>query len=159
MIVLVVRAALSAPMISMTMTPHVPAAVRLWTMTITTRTARFAAARSRQSDDDDHEDRPVRPALAASMDMDDDDEDRPVRRRPRRAVADTHAGHSDERLLHAVAPPSATRPCAARRMTSLLFQEPRSPAAVDAHDTADTRDDDVDDDGTSVASLLPLAPR
>lgn len=44
MIVLVVRAALSVPMISMTMTPHVPAAVRLWTMTITTRTARFAAA-------------------------------------------------------------------------------------------------------------------
>ena len=44
MIVLVVRAALSVSMISMTMTPHVPAAVRLWTITITTRTARFAAA-------------------------------------------------------------------------------------------------------------------
>ena len=111
-------------------------------MTITTRTAR-------QSDDDDYEDRPVRSrSRRASMDMDDDDEDRPVRRRSRRAVADTHEDTPDERLFDAVESlPSGHE--AVRRgkpMTSLLFQEPVLPAAVDAHDTADTRDDDVDDD-------------
>lgn len=150
MIVLVVRAALSVPMISMTMTPHVPAAVRLWTMTITTRTARFAAALAPAS--------PTMmttrigrfaPALAVRlwiwMMM-----TRTVRfavvlavqlrirtRTPRMsawfdAVESLPSGHEAVRR--------------GKPMTSLLFQEPVLPAAVDAHDTADTRDDDVDDD-------------
>ena len=103
-------------------------------------------SRSRQSDDDDYEDRPVRSRLRrAPMDMDDDDEDRTVRRRSRRAVADTHEDTPDERLFDAVEslPSGHETVRRGKPMTSLLFQEPVLPAAVDAHDTADTRDDDA----------------
>ena len=67
------------------------------------------------------------------MDMDDDDEDRPVRRRSRRAVADTHEDTPDERLFDAVEslPSGHETVRRGKPMTSLLFQEPVLPAAVD----------------------------
>ena len=105
--------------------------------------------RSVVDDNDYDEDRPVRRrSRRSSMDMDDDDEDRPVRRRSRRAVADTHEDTPDERLFDAVEslPSGHETVRRGKPMTSLLFQEPVLPAAVDAHDTADARDDDVDAD-------------
>ena len=48
------------------------------------------------------------------MDMDDDDEDRPVRRRSRRAVADTHEDTPDERLFDAVCVTAAVATVPAR---------------------------------------------
>lgn len=105
--------------------------------------------RSVVDDNDYDEDRPVRHrSRRSSMDMDDDDEDRTVRRRSRRAVADTHEDTPDERLFDAVEslPSGHETVRRGKPMTSLLFQEPVLPAAVDAHDTADARDDDVDAD-------------
>lgn len=105
--------------------------------------------RSVVGDNDYDEDRPVRHrSRRSSMDMDDDDEDRTVRRRSRRAVADTHEDTPDERLFDAVEslPSGHETVRRGKPMTSLLFQEPVLPAAVDAHDTADIRDDDVDAD-------------
>ena len=105
--------------------------------------------RSVVEDNDYDEDRPVRRrSRRAPMDMDDDDEDRTVRSRSRRAVADTHEDTPDERLFDAVEslPSGHETVRRGKPMTSLLFQEPVLPAAVDAHDTADTRDGDVDAD-------------
>lgn len=98
-------------------------------------------------DDFDDDDAP-RSHRRSVVDDNDYDEDRPVRRRSRRAVADTHEDTPDERLFDAVEslPSGHETVRRGKPMTSLLFQEPVLPAAVDAHDTADTRDDDVDAD-------------
>lgn len=98
-------------------------------------------------DDFDDDDAP-RSRRRSVVDDNDYDEDRPVRRRSRRAVADTHEDTPDERLFDAVEslPSGHETVRRGKPMTSLLFQEPVLPAAVDAHDTADARDDDVDAD-------------
>lgn len=98
-------------------------------------------------DDFDDDDAP-RSRRRSVVDDNDYDEDRPVRRRSRRAVADTHEDTPDERLFDAVEslPSGHETVRRGKPMTSLLFQEPVLPAAVDAHDTADTRDGDVDAD-------------